>query len=183
MAEACLPPSPQSSHEGRAGSAGRMTSCPPGPRATLRESLNPGESVTRCAGHDVTGGWQAASPAVPQQRTEGDDDVRRGQQNYIQEEPWLSPWRAERDTVGGRRPDVPDLSPQQMGGDGSGGRWCPEVKEASAEFLSMQSRRAEYDVAADITVGPMSAGLLRRAGVGQPDPPGSGGGGEYVTLL
>ena len=50
----------------------------------------------------------------------------------------------------------------------SGGRWCPEVKEASAEFLSMPSRRAEHDVAADITVGPMSAGLLRRAGVGQP---------------
>ena len=77
---------------------------------------------------------------------------------------------------------MPDLSPQQMGGDGSGGRWCPGMKEASAEFLSMPSRRAVHDVAADITVGPMSAGLLRRAGVGQPDPLGSGGGGEYVTL-
>ena len=126
----------------------------------------------------MTGGWQAASPAGPQQRTKGDDDGRRGQQNYIQEEPWL-----ERDTVGGRRPNMPDLSPQQMGGDGSGGRWCPEVREASTEVLSMPSRRAEHDVAADITVGPMSAGLLRRAGVGQPDPPGSGGGGEYVTEL
>jgi len=90
--------------------------------------------------------------------------------------------RGERDTVGGRRPDMPDLSPQQMGGDASGGRWFPEVKQASAEFLSMPSRRAEHDVAADITVGPMSAGLLRRAGVGQPDPPGSGGGGKYVTI-